>query len=96
MYILVTYDVNTEERAGQRRLANVARICQDYGSRVQNSVFECVVTEVQMTELKYKLSQVMDTTKDSIRIYYLNRNENRRVETFGRDTSIDVEGTLIL
>jgi len=95
MYLLVTYDVNTEKREGQRRLSHVARICQNYGIRVQNSVFECIVTEVQMLELKHKLGQAIDTTKDNIRIYYLNRNENRRVETLGRDTSINIENVLI-
>lgn len=96
MYILVTYDVNTEEREGQRRLARVARLCKDYGSRVQNSVFECVLTEVQLIELRHRLEQTIDSAKDSIRIYFLNRSENRRIITFGRNTSVDVEGTLIL
>ena len=96
MYILVTYDVNTEEREGQRRLARVARVCMNYGRRVQNSVFECVLTEVQLIELKDKLSQIMDTVKDSIRIYYLNRTENRRIITLGRNTSVAIEAPLIL
>lgn len=96
MYILITYDVQTETAAGQKRLRRVARLCQDYGQRVQNSVFECVLTEVQLTELKNKLLHVMDTQNDSIRIYFLNRNENRRIITLGKDDSIDVEGTLII
>lgn len=96
MYILITYDVQTETTAGQKRLRKVARLCQDHGQRVQNSVFECVLTEVQLTELKNKLLHVMDTQTDSIRIYFLNRNENRRIITLGKDESIDVEGTLII
>lgn len=96
MYILITYDVQTETAAGQKRLRRVARLCQDYGQRVQNSVFECVLTEVQLAELKNKLLHVMDTQNDSIRIYFLNRNENRRIITLGKDDSIDVEGTLII
>lgn len=96
MYILITYDVQTETAAGQKRLRKVARLCQDYGQRVQNSVFECVLTEVQLAELKNKLLYVMDTQNDSIRIYFLNRNENRRIITLGKDDSIDVEGTLIV
>lgn len=96
MYILITYDVQTETAAGQKRLRKVARLCQDYGQRVQNSVFECVLTEVQLTELKNKLLHVMDTQNDSVRIYFLNRNENRRIITLGKDDSIDVEGTLII
>lgn len=96
MYILVTYDVNTETREGQRRLSKVARLCKDFGQRVQNSVFECVLTEVQLAELKNKLECTMDKTNDSIRIYYLNRSENRRIITLGRNDAIDVEGTLII
>lgn len=96
MYILITYDVNTEEIEGRRRLQRVAKLCKNYGLRVQNSVFECVITEVQLIELKNKLSNLMDKKKDSIRIYYLNKNENRRIITLGVDTSVDVEGALIL
>lgn len=96
MYILITYDVQTETATGQKRLRRVARLCQDYGQRVQNSVFECVLTEVQLTELKNKLLHVIDAQNDSIRIYFLNRNENRRIVTLGKDDSIDVEGTLII
>lgn len=96
MYILVTYDVNTETREGQRRLSKVARLCKDYGQRVQNPVFECVLTEVQLAELRNKLECAMDRTNDSIRIYYLNRNENRRIITLGRNDAIDVEAPLIL
>lgn len=96
MYILITYDVQTETRAGQQRLRRVARVCQDYGQRVQNSVFECILTEVQLVELKHKLQQIIDATNDSIRIYYLNENINKRIVSIGRNDSIDVEGTLIV
>lgn len=96
MYILITYDVQTETLKGQRRLRKVARLCQDFGQRVQNSVFECVLSEVQLAELKNRLLQVMDAQNDSIRIYYLNRSESRRVVTLGKDDSIDVEGFLLV
>lgn len=96
MYILVTYDVQTETVAGQRRLRKVARLCMDYGQRVQNSVFECVLSDVQLAELRHKLECVIDTVNDSIRIYYLNRNENRRITTIGKTDSIDVEAPLII
>lgn len=96
MYILITYDVNTESSEGRRRLYKVAKLCKDYGQRVQNSVFECVLTEMQLTELKHKIETVIDSSQDSIRIYYLNKNQNRRIITLGKDTSIDVEGTLIV
>lgn len=96
MYILITYDVNTETKEGRRRLYKVARLCKDYGQRVQHSVFECVLTDVQLVQLMEKLKHNMDTSLDNIRIYYLNRSENRRIITLGRKTSIDVEGTLII
>lgn len=96
MYILVTYDVQTETLEGQRRLRKVARLCMDYGQRVQNSVFECVLTEVQLADLKNKLQAVMDNVHDSIRIYFLNRNQNHRIITLGHDDKVDVEGMLIV
>ncbi|MCQ2384316.1 MAG: CRISPR-associated endonuclease Cas2 [Paludibacteraceae bacterium] len=96
MYILVTYDVQTETPAGQKRLRKVARLCMDYGLRVQNSVFECVLTEIQLAELKHKLEEVIDLENDSIRIYYLNRNENRRIITVGKNNAVDVEDSLII
>ena len=96
MYILVTYDVDTKTRAGERRLQKVAKICMDYGQRVQNSVFECVLTEVQLVQLKDKLETLIDSENDSIRIYFLNKNENRRIIKLGVDDSVDVEGTLIV
>lgn len=96
MYILVTYDVQTDTPAGQRRLRKVARLCMDYGQRVQNSVFECILTEVQLAGLKHELESVIDSTNDSIRIYFLNKNENRRIITIGKNDAIDVESTLII
>lgn len=96
MYILVTYDVQTETREGERRLRKVAKLCMDYGQRVQNSVFECVLTEAQLAELKAKLHGIMDIKADSIRIYFLNRNDNKRIITLGRNDAVDVEGTLII
>lgn len=96
MYILVTYDVQTDTLAGQRRLRKVARLCMDYGQRVQNSVFECILTEMQLAELKHELESVMDVTNDSIRIYFLNKNENKRVITIGKNDAVDVESTLIV
>ena len=79
MYILITYDVDTVSEMGQKRLRQVARICKDYGQRVQNSVFECEVTAAQYVKLKDALSAAMDKSLDSIRFYHLNKNENRRV-----------------
>ena len=96
MYILVTYDVDTTDKAGQRRLRRVAKACIDYGQRVQNSVFECELTEVQLCMLKERIKEIIDSSLDSIRFYRLNRNENRRVEVMGVETSFDVNDALII
>ncbi len=96
MYILITYDVDTVSEMGQKRLRRVARICKDYGQRVQNSVFECEVTEAQYVKLKDALTGVMDKSLDSIRFYHLNKNDNKRVETIGRENSFNLNGALIL
>lgn len=96
MYILVTYDVDTTDKSGQRRLRRVAKACLDYGQRVQNSVFECELTEVQLCILKDRIKDIIDNSLDSIRIYHLNRNENRRVEVIGVETSFGVKETIII
>lgn len=95
MYILVTYDVDTTDKSGQRRLRRVAKACLDYGQRVQNSVFECELTEVQLCLLKERIKAIIDNSLDSIRIYHLNRNENRRVEVMGVETSFNVSDAII-
>ena len=96
MYILVTYDVDTTEKAGQRRLRRVAKACLDYGQRVQNSVFECELTEVQLCMLKERIKEIIDQSLDSIRFYHLNRSENRRVEVMGVETAFDVNDAIII
>ena len=96
MYILVTYDVDTTEKAGQRRLRRVAKACLDYGQRVQNSVFECELTEVQLCVLKERIKEIIDHSLDSIRFYHLNRSENRRVEVMGVETAFNVNDAIII
>lgn len=96
MYILVTYDVDTVSEKGQKRLRRVARLCQDYGQRVQNSVFECEVTEAQYATLKERLRTEMDEKLDSIRFYHLNRNRTHCIDTLGRITSFDVSDAIVL
>ena len=96
MYILVTYDVDTTDKSGQRRLRRVAKACLDYGQRVQNSVFECELTEVQFCILKERINEIIDHSLDSIRFYHLNRSENRRVEVMGVETSFDVNDAIII
>lgn len=93
--ILVTYDVSTVEKEGKRRLRKVAKIYQDYGIRVQNSVFECVVNQTEYTQMKIKLLAVVDDQEDSLRIYRLGKQYKNKVEHFGAKESINVEETLI-
>ncbi|WP_019772360.1 CRISPR-associated endonuclease Cas2 [Streptococcus sobrinus] len=97
MMVLVTYDVNTETASGRRRLRQVAKLCVDYGQRVQNSVFECSVTPAEFVEIKAKLLEIIDSEADSIRFYLLGKNWQNRVETLGRNDSYDPDvGVLLL
>ncbi len=96
MLILVTYDVNTEGKAGQRRLRRVARICVNHGQRVQFSVFECLVDAAEWVKLKAKLLREIDDEHDSLRFYYLGNNWQNRVEHVGAKPSYDPEGPLVI
>ena len=95
MLVLVSYDVRTDSPGGARRLRRVARACQDYGQRVQYSVFECEVDPAQWTALKARLIGEIDETLDSLRFYYLGSNWRRRVEHVGAKPSLDLEGPLV-
>lgn len=95
MLVLVTYDVNTQDKAGRKRLRRVAKKCVDYGIRVQNSVFECVVDAAQLRVLKKKLTDEIDTSKDSLRFYYLGNDHKAKVEHIGAKETISVEDELI-
>ena len=95
MMVLVTYDVNTQTAAGKKRLRKVAKQCENYGQRVQNSVFECLVDAAQSKQLKHLLTQLIDPEKDSLRFYYLGDKWRKRVEHIGAKASIDLEGLLI-
>lgn len=96
MYILVTYDVDTTSKEGARRLRLVAKACVNYGQRVQNSVFECELTEAQLCTLKKMLKDIIDEKNDNVRIYYLSRNRDRRVEILGKETAYNVEDVIII
>lgn len=96
MLVLVTYDVNTQTAAGVKRLAKVAKVCTNYGQRVQNSVFECLVNGTQFAMIKKQLSDVIDKEKDSIRYYILGDNYQRRVEHVGVQKAFDMSGPLIV
>ena len=96
MYILITYDVNTMDKAGARRLRKVAKACVNYGHRVQNSVFECELSEAQLCILKSILKDIIDCSSDSIRIYPLSKNESRRVEVIGIETALNFDSAMII
>ena len=96
MLVLITYDVNTETEAGKKRLRKVAKVCCNYGQRVQNSVFECVMDAVKLREVKAILEDIIDKNKDSLRFYYLGNNYKGKVEHIGVKESFDIEGVLML
>lgn len=96
MLVLITYDVNTQTAAGRARLRKVAKQCVNYGQRVQNSVFECVMDAAKAREVKEKLTKIIDKETDSLRFYYLGNNYKNKVEHIGAKESYDVEVTLIL
>jgi CRISPR-associated protein Cas2 len=96
MMILITYDVETTTAAGSKRLRRVAKECTNYGQRVQNSVFECVLSEAQFVVLKSKIESIIDEEKDSIRFYFLGKNWERHIVAIGKRTSYDINSPLII
>ena len=96
MLVLITYDVNTETAAGKARLRKVAKQCVNYGRRVQNSVFECILDNAQCIALKALLTDIIDSKVDSLRFYYLGDKYHTRIEHFGVKPGYDIEGILIL
>lgn len=96
MLVLITYDVNTETAAGRKRLRKVAKQCTNYGRRVQNSVFECILDNAQSITLKAILTEIIDENVDSLRFYYLGNKYQTKVEHVGVDRGIAVDDTLIL
>lgn len=96
MHLLVTYDINTKTREGRRRLRQSAKVCLDYGQRVQYSVFECKVDFAQYIEFKAKLLAIVSLETDSIRFYNLGTEWDRRVEHHGVKPSTNPEAPLIV
>jgi CRISPR-associated protein Cas2 len=96
LLVLITYDVSTETAGGKKRLRHVARICMDYGQRVQNSVFECNLDAAQLRLVKHKLLDTIDVKLDSLRIYNLGNNYKSKVEHYGAKPSFDVTDPLIV
>jgi len=96
MLVLVSYDVATGDKGGRRRLRRVAKACQNFGQRVQYSVFECVIDPAQWTRLRGQLIDEIDQDQDSLRFYFLGSNWKRRVEHVGAKPAVDFDGPLIV
>jgi CRISPR-associated protein Cas2 len=96
MYVLVTYDVSTTTPAGKSRLRRVAKVCSNFGQRVQNSVFEMKVDPAQWVDCRGKLESEIDPALDSLRFYFLGANWERRVEHVGANPGYNIEGPLII
>ena len=96
MLVLITYDVNTQTPLGRKRLRQVAKQCVNYGQRVQNPVFECVMDAAKAREVQNKLEKIIDKETDSLRFYYLGNNYQGKVQHIGAKESFDVESPLII
>lgn len=96
MLVLITYDVCTADAPGRKRLRKIAKECVNYGQRVQNSVFECVLDAAQCRQLQHKLRSLMDEEQDSLRFYYLGNKYETKVEHFGTKRSYEAEGVLMV
>lgn len=96
MLVLITYDVSTKDAAGRKRLRKVAKECVNFGQRVQNSVFECILDASQLLKLKDKLLSIMNEDEDSIRFYNIGNKYQTKIEHFGVKESYEAEGVLIV
>jgi CRISPR-associated protein Cas2 len=96
MVVLVTYDVSTESKEGRRRLRRIAKACEDYGQRVQFSVFECTLPDALWVELRNKLLQLFKPEEDSLRFYFLGQDDLSRAEHHGTKPSVDFDDALII
>jgi CRISPR-associated protein Cas2 len=96
VYLVIAYDIATDTRAGEKRLRDVARICESFGQRVQKSVFECALNDLRYMDLVRRLSEVIHPAEDSIRIYRVQEFSRKTVRTLGRETGIDLDEPLIL
>lgn len=96
MFVLITYDVNITSEDGAKRLRRIAKLCKDYGQRVQNSVFECIVTESQYLMLKAKIKDTMSEESDSVRFYLIGSKWKRKVDILGNNHGCDFTEELII
>ena len=94
--VLIAYDVNTETPQGRARLRKVAKQCVNYGQRVQNSLFECILDAAQLKKVQHLLLQLIDPEKDSLRFYYLGNHYQAKVEQFGAKQTYQAEGLLMV
>lgn len=94
--VIITYDVNTETKAGEKRLRNVAKQCVNYGQRVQNSVFECILDHAKAIGVKNILCKIIDPSRDSLRFYYMGNNYKNKVEHIGAKPTFNLESPLII
>ena len=94
--ILITYDVNTEKAAGRKRLRSVAKTCVNYGQRVQNSVFECMLDNAKLSYVRNELLKVINPEEDSLRFYHIGKNYQNKIEHYGVKPSYDPEGVIIV
>ncbi len=95
MLVVITYDVNTETKAGKKRLRRVAKCCTNYGQRVQNSVFECNLDSAKFKLVKAELLQIIDLEKDNLRFYFLGDNYSSKIEQIGEKKVFDANDILI-
>lgn len=96
MFVVIAYDVNTSDEAGRRRLRRVAKVCVNYGQRVQNSVFECVADAATIEKIKHQLLGIIDLESDSLRMYNLGNRYDGRIKQYGAKRSYEAEGFLVL
>lgn len=96
MEILVTYDVATEDKSGEKRLRKMAKACEAYGQRVQKSVFECTITQVQMEQFVHRLRKIMNEEKDSLRIYRLPTTRSQSLQVIGKNITHDLHDPLVV
>lgn len=96
MLVLITYDVKTDNLSGRKRLSKIAKICCNYGQRVQNSVFECDLDPELFIKIKNQLLETMDENEDSLRFYHLGNKYKQKIEEYGRKNSYDPEDVLII
>lgn len=95
MFVIVVYDISTKESSGQRRLRQVASACENYGTRVQNSVFECYISQKNWVELRHSLLTLVCFEEDSLIFYFLDEDQKKKIERYGSDCSLDNDSPLI-